>query len=485
LDVANSIISYHTLYHLKSRKLIPDDELYPAGLVHKALRDAAYRDPELIQYKSEVILKYFEEKVKNMLNGTAKAMVIASSRPAELLYYQTLKEKIEKKGLSYKILFAFSDFTDENNNMIREDDLNQLTKLFGGQAIEDVFDENDEYRIIVVANKFQAGFNQPKLVAMFLDKVVRDNNAVQTVSRLNRNYYEKDVTTVVDFTNSSQNIFNAFRRYRKGSRYNPQEPNPDVLQKQYDAFLAKGIFNEIEITFFTEKIKIAAVNVDEDAVLMALSNEYSIKFKKVIMKKEDQREVVNFLHRFVDEFYFIGQYFELPVHLIRFGLFAEVIADKLLKPGSESSLKKYLKELVIEKSAVRYKGIITKPKEIKDSPPPPRPRDRHPEPPKASIPEVMDDLRRIFQISDEEALLINQVIEELMKDRQIVDIIVEHQRDSLFLDSYKNVLKQRVINYYIANDWDDRLEKGPYISPGGIIDYMVQTIIRLCSVKAA
>src|SRR5204862_3756996 len=76
LDVANNIISYQTLYHLKSKTLIPDDEMYPTGVVHKALRDVAYRDPELIQYKSEVILKYFADKVKDTLNGTGKAMVV-------------------------------------------------------------------------------------------------------------------------------------------------------------------------------------------------------------------------------------------------------------------------------------------------------------------------------------------------------------------------------------------------------------------------
>ncbi len=148
LDVANNIISYQTIYNLKSKALIPDDEEYPAGLIHKALRDIAFRDPELIQYKSEVILKYFEEKVKETINGTGKAMVVASSRAAGLLYFEALKEKIARRNLPYKILFAFSDFTDEQGNEIKEETLNELNTLHGGNKIEDVFDKNDDYRII-------------------------------------------------------------------------------------------------------------------------------------------------------------------------------------------------------------------------------------------------------------------------------------------------------------------------------------------------
>ena len=345
LDVANNIISYQTLYHLKSKTIIPDDEMYPAGVVHKALRDVAFRDPELIQYKSEVILKYFEDKVKDTLNGTGKAMVVTSSRPAGHLYFEALKEKVAKRNLPYKVLFAFSDFTDEKGNEIKEETLNELTTTHAGKKIEDVFDENDDYRIIVVANKFQTGFNQPKLVSMFLDKPVRGVNAVQTLSRLNRKTYGKDTTMVVDFTNSVQNIFDAFIRYRTGSRFQPQEPNPQALEDRYNEFLSFNLFDENEIIRYTELIKEATTDPAKDADLMALSNDYRNKFRELIPEKEAQKDIVNFLNRYVSDFYFTTLFFQLPTKIIRFALFAEVIADKLFKKGSASSLKDHLKNL--------------------------------------------------------------------------------------------------------------------------------------------
>lgn len=487
LDVANNIISYQTLYHLKSKTIIPDDEMYPAGVVHKALRDVAYRDPELIQYKSEVILKYFDDKVKDTLNGTGKVMVVTSSRPAGLLYYEALKEKITRRNLPFKILFAFSDFTDEKGNEYKEETLNKLNTLHGGKKIEDVFDENDDYRIIVVANKFQTGFNQPKLVAMFLDKPVRHVNAVQTLSRLNRNYYGKDTTMVVDFTNSAQNIFDAFRKYRTGSRFQPQEPNPQLLENRYEEFLSWKLFDEGEIFKYTELIKEATTNPAKDADLMSFSNEYRSKFKELVTEKEAQKEVVNFLNRFVSDFYFTTLFFELPKRIIRFALFAEVIADKLFKKGSASSLKDHLKNLLVEKSTVRYHGIIAN-TTVNEPPPPPRggtEGGNRNEPPRASIPEVMEDLKTVFQISDEEALLINEVIEEAMKDESVVSLIVNNIENKLFLETYRNTLKQRIINYYLDHNWDERLIEGPYVSSGGIIEYIVQAVFRLCKTKVA
>jgi len=486
LDVANNIISYQTLYHLKSKTIIPDDEMYPAGVVHKALRDVAFRDPELIQYKSEVILKYFEDKVKDTLNGRGKAMVVTSSRPAGLLYFEALKEKIAKRNLPFKVLFAFSDFTDEKGNEIKEETLNELTTTHAGKKIEDVFDENDDYRIIVVANKFQTGFNQPKLVSMFLDKPVRGVNAVQTLSRLNRKTYGKDTTMVVDFTNSVQNIFDAFRRYRTGSRFQPQEPNPQALEDRYNEFLSFNIFDEGEIIRYTELIKEATTDPAKDADLMALSNDYRNKFRELIPEKEAQKDIVNFLNRYVSDFYFTTLFFQLPTKIIRFALFAEVIADKLFKKGSASSLKDHLKNLLVEKSTVRYRGIITS-TTVNEPPPPPRggTGGGRTEPPRASIPEVMDDLRNVFQITDEEALLINEVIENVMQDDGIVTLIINNIDNRLFLEAYRNTLKQRIVNYYLDHNWDERLIEGPYVSPGGIIEYIVQAVFRLCRSKAA
>ena len=185
VDVAASIISYKTLYHLHCRVVPkPDEEkLYPKGMVSKALKNVAFQDDGLIQYKAEVMLRIFEENVKPLIGGRAKAMIVTSSRVAGLRYFEIIKEKLKERNADYKVLYAFSDFVHpQTNASISEHAMNELKD---GEEIEDRF-EGDDYRLMVVANKFQTGFDQPLLAGMFLDKPVMDRNAVQTVSRLNR-----------------------------------------------------------------------------------------------------------------------------------------------------------------------------------------------------------------------------------------------------------------------------------------------------------
>ncbi len=112
LDVAQSIISYKTLYHLHCPIVPPPDEekLYPPGVVAKALKNVAFQDSELIQYKAEVMLRMFEEQVKPLIEGRAKAMIVTTSRIAGLEYFRVIQRKLKERDADYKALYAFSDF---------------------------------------------------------------------------------------------------------------------------------------------------------------------------------------------------------------------------------------------------------------------------------------------------------------------------------------------------------------------------------------
>ena len=250
VDVAASIISYKTLYNLHCHFVPPPDEeekVYPKGVVAKALMNVAFQDDGLIQYKAEVMLRIFEEKIMPLIGGRAKAMIVTSSRVAGLRYYNIIKEKLKERGAKYKVLYAFSDFTHpETNEEIHEHAVNDLKDA---EPIEDRF-KGDDYRIMVVASKFQAGFNQPLLAGMFLDKPVADRNAVQTVSRLNRKIEGKEDVVVVDFTNNAAAILKAFQKYRKGTPFAPEEPDTELCPKLYAEILAAGVFTQKDAADF-------------------------------------------------------------------------------------------------------------------------------------------------------------------------------------------------------------------------------------------
>jgi len=224
VDVAASIISYKTLYNLHCPVVpkLDEEKLYPKGVVAKALQNVAFQDDGLIQYKAEVMLRIFEKDVMSLIGGRAKAMIVTSSRVAGLRYFQIIKEKLKERGAEYKALYAFSDFVHpETNVAISEHAVNELKE---GELVEERF-EGDDYRLMIVANKFQTGFDQPLLAGMFLDKPVMDRNAVQTLSRLNRCHEGKKDVVVVDFTNNAKAILKAFTKYRKGTPFEPDEPD--------------------------------------------------------------------------------------------------------------------------------------------------------------------------------------------------------------------------------------------------------------------
>ena len=243
MDVAASIISYKTLYNLHCPVVPkPDEEkLYPKGVVAKALQNVAFQDDGLIQYKAEVMLRIFEKDVMPLIGGRAKAMIVTTSRVAGLRYFKIIKEKLKERGADYKVLYAFSDFVHpETNAAISEHAVNELKD---GELIEDRF-EGDDYRLMIVANKFQTGFDQPLLAGMFLDKPVVDRNAVQTVSRLNRCHEGKKDVVVVDFTNNAKAILKAFAKYRKGTPFEPEEPDQELCPKLHAEILAAGVFTQ-------------------------------------------------------------------------------------------------------------------------------------------------------------------------------------------------------------------------------------------------
>ncbi len=491
LDVAQNIISYETLYNLNfSNGYIPKQKNgkdFPSGIVSKALKTIAFNDEELIQYKSEVIIKLFEEKVLDAANGKGKAMIVTSSRPAGLKYFNTIKTILEEKKVVYKALFAFSDYTDPvTNESIEEIKINELNTLHNNKVIEDVFDL-DEYRILIVANKFQTGFDQPLLSAMFLDKAVKGVNAIQTVSRLNRKHVDKeqDDILVVDFTNNSNNIFEAFNKHRKGSPYKEKEPNKDILPELYKEIIAKNIFTELEIeTYITAYMdaeeEARKRNSTADALLSNLNQDYRTIFKTKLPKIEDQKEYISLLNRFVNLYYFIAQFFVLELKVNNFIVFAEVMADTLIKKGKTSELKQLLKNIELTKGAVKYHGSranIHKVKEPKKTGL--KMGNGGKTPPRTTIEEALAEIEQKYQISKSDAIIIKEICEGVSKQYDIKQKITENRENKNYLkNSAEPKVKTKVKEEYMNRELWEKLEDPIYIQRGGIISLMGKTIIK-------
>lgn len=472
VDVAASIISYKTLYHLHC-PIVPkpnEEALYPKGVVAKALQNVAFQDDGLIQYKAEVMLRIFEEDVKPLIEGRAKAMIVATSRVAGLRYFEIVQEKLKERGADYKVLYAFSDFVHpETNAAISEHAVNGLKD---GELIEDRF-EGEDYRLMIVANKFQTGFDQPLLAGMFLDKPVVDRNAVQTVSRLNRCHEGKNKVVVVDFTNNAAAILRAFAKYRQGTPFVPEEPDPELCTKLYAEILAAGVFTQQDAD---DLVKLAAAGRDGDVQYMI--NGLRTRFQARIISGEERKAFVYLLARFVKVYHFLTCFFTFSDEIRRFVAFAEIVGPQLIKQGTLSELMKQIRRTEVVKSAVEYQGEVHTGGKVKlkvgrkGKGPGPVPK-------KVSVQDMITEIRARFDISDEEALYIKQVTEEKAADPGIRDTVQSHREDRIYLEgAYRGQVNGEIQETYDGLGRYEELSDPKYTDTGGIFDIMAVTVIQ-------
>ncbi len=472
VDVATSIISYKTLYHLHCPVVprLDEEKLYPKGVVSKALQNVAFNDDGLIQYKAEVMLRIFEKDVMPLIGGRAKAMIVTSSRVAGLRYFQIIKEKLKERGAAYKALYAFSDFVHpETNAAISEHAVNELKD---GELIEKRF-EGDDYRLMIVANKFQTGFDQPLLAGMFLDKPVMERNAVQTLSRLNRCHEGKQDIVVVDFTNNAAAILKAFQKYRKGTPFAPEEPDKDLCPKLYAEILAAGVFTQKDAVDFVK-----LVITGTDAQVQFFVNALRARFLPKIAEPEKRKAFVYLLAHYVKSFHFLTCFFTYAPELKEFATFAEYVGPQLIKQGSVSDLMKQIRQTEVIKAAVEYQGVTTSAGPVKLKPGKGK-VGTGPPPTKVSVQDMIDKIRAKFDITDEQALYIKQVTEEKAADPAIRTTVRAHREDRVYLEgAYRGQVNGEIQTAYVGRGRYEELSDPKYTDPSGIFDIMAFTVIQ-------
>lgn len=199
--------------------------------------------PTSIAQKVEVVIEHFRRNVAHHLGGEARAMVVTSSRKAAVRWSEEMNRYIQSNGYDFRSLVAFSDAVrvDENSEPVTEVQLN------GVSDVERAFkDDEQDYRVIIVANKFQTGFNEPRLCAMYVDKQLSGVTTVQTLSRLNRIHENKPTPMVVDFVNDPEMIIKDFKRYYEGAAIDT-DIDPNALHTLGEELDTSGFYTPEEM----------------------------------------------------------------------------------------------------------------------------------------------------------------------------------------------------------------------------------------------
>ncbi|MDN3691765.1 DEAD/DEAH box helicase family protein [Chryseobacterium tructae] len=251
LDVLANYTTYKSYYEIE--KSIEDNPLFDTGKAQKKLRAYVEKHKQTVGTKAEIMLDHFAGSIvnKKKLSGKAKAMVVTQSIESAIRYYQALQQLLIGRGNPFKIVIAFSGTKEVDGIEYTEAQMNG----FPESETKDKFDE-DEYRMLVVANKYLTGFDQPKLSAMYVDKKLQGVLAVQTLSRLNRSANKLAKKTedlfVLDFFNTVEDIKTSFDPFYTSTTLS-SATDINVLHELKDSLDDSGIYEQSEVEDFNEK----------------------------------------------------------------------------------------------------------------------------------------------------------------------------------------------------------------------------------------
>ena len=261
MDVLKHYTTYNSYY--KIVKAIESDPEFEKKQAQKKLRAFVESQPETIQQKTSIIVEHFHSQIidKGKMGGQARAMVVTSSILRAIEFYYEISRLLEERKSPYKAIVAFSGSKNYGGKDVTESDVNG----FPSKDIEGNM-EREPYRILVVAEKFQTGYDQPLLHTMYVDRVLTDVKAVQTLSRLNRCHPKKRDTFVLDFANDAESIKNSFQRFYKTTILS-KETDPNKLNDLIQEIESANIYSEEDIYILNEKYWAGASREEIDPII--------------------------------------------------------------------------------------------------------------------------------------------------------------------------------------------------------------------------
>ncbi|RQH01816.1 type I restriction endonuclease subunit R [Natrarchaeobius oligotrophus] len=324
LDVLQHYTTYDTFYNVA--KVIKEDPQVPQKKAVKAVSKFLKLHPHNISQKVEIIVEHFREHAQHKIGGKAKAMVVTSSRVHAVRYKKAIDEYIEKNGYDLSALVAFSGTVEDDGFEYTEREMNDGIKE---SELPSKFD-TPEYQVLVVADKYQTGFDQPLLHTMYVDKKLSGIQAVQTLSRLNRTHPGKEDTFVLDFENDREDIYESFEPYYEKTTLEETTDPQHIYQLESD-LNASQIYTQQEVDQFAEAFfspenkgteqahaKLSSlIQPARDRFMVAneeTQDEFRSQLRSFLRLYKFQSQVVNYSDTTLEKLYTFGRflYKELP-----------------------------------------------------------------------------------------------------------------------------------------------------------------------------
>ncbi|EKC9554225.1 type I restriction endonuclease subunit R [Campylobacter upsaliensis] len=325
LDVLKGYITYASYYKIVSKN---DNREYDKKKANAKLKAYVTNHIATIEKKATIMIEHFFQNICKKIGEKAKAMIVTSSRENAVKYYRFFKKYLQENYPEYQALVAFSGIKEINGESYSEVGLNGFSEAM----LKDEF-KKDNYRFLIVAEKYQTGFDEPLLHTMYVDKRLEGINAVQTLSRLNRICQNKEDTCVLDFVNTHEEIGKSFSTFY-GQTYLKEPTNIDNIYTLKSELFDYGIYTQDELNSFIEAIR---KEQDENKIHSKLDN----MIKEYNAKSDDEK--TRFYTKakvYLREYSFLAQILPFnDIELEKLSILLKMLITKIVPPRTEDLAK--------------------------------------------------------------------------------------------------------------------------------------------------
>lgn len=345
LDVLKNYTNFENYY--KVYKTIKDNPQFDRKKSQRKIRTFVEGQEFPIRSKAEVMVNHFIENISKKINGKAKAMIITQSILRAIEYYYIVSELLENSRTGWKAVVAFSDEKEYKGKLVTEASLNG----FSSKETTEKFKE-DQYKILIVADKYQTGYDEPLLHTMYVDKVLNDVKAVQTLSRLNRSAKFKIDTCVLDFANSPEHILESFQPYYKETKLET-ETDPNKLYDLLSILDGMYIYEEDEVDKVVELFLSNKNRAQVDSIIDSVVKRYEN------LTEEEQVAFKSGVKSFIRTYNFLASI--LPIGQIDWEkkvIFFEQLVHRLPTPREEDFTKGLLDTVDLESYRLEKKNTV-------------------------------------------------------------------------------------------------------------------------------
>ncbi|EAJ7111507.1 type I restriction endonuclease subunit R [Campylobacter upsaliensis] len=325
LDVLKGYITYASYYKIVSKN---DNREYDKKKANAKLRAYVTNHPETIERKAKIMIEHFFQNIYKKIGEKAKAMVVTSSRENAVKYYLFFKKYLQENHPEYQALVAFSGDKEIDGKSYSEVGLNGFSEAM----LKDEF-KKDNYRFLIVAEKYQTGFDEPLLHTMYVDKRLEGISAVQTLSRLNRICQNKEDTCVLDFVNTHEEIGKSFSTFYRQT-YLEEPTNIDNIYTLKSELFDYGIYTQYELNSFIEAIR---KEQDENKIHSKLDN----MIKEYNAKSDDEKtKFYTKAKVYLREYSFLAQILPFnDIELEKLSILLKMLIAKIVPPRTEDLAK--------------------------------------------------------------------------------------------------------------------------------------------------